>query len=97
MITFNTASEILLYWLSNPYVLVGVSLFSAFIMNANIRLFSLKTKNKALKDNKVGLLFLGISALLLLLIQFEAIPVIIIMYILISLLVNKQNKEKVTS
>ncbi|WP_277632932.1 CDP-alcohol phosphatidyltransferase family protein [Avrilella dinanensis] len=97
MITFNTASETLLYWLSNPYVLVGISLFSAFIMNANIRLFSLKTKNKTLKDNKVGLLFLGISALLLLLIQFEAVPVIIIMYILISLLVNKQSKEKITS
>lgn len=93
MITLTTDKEILIDWLSNPYVLLGISLFSAFIMNANIRLFSLKTKNKTLKDNKVGLLFLGISALLLLLTRFEAIPVIILLYIVTSVLVNTQNKK----
>lgn len=97
MITLTTPSEILVDWLSNPYVLVAISIFSAFIMNANIKLFSLKTKNKTLKDNKVGLLFLGLSALLLLIVQFEAIPIIVILYILISLLVNKQGKEEVKS
>ena len=93
MITLTTDKEILIEWLSNPYLLLGISLFSAFIMNANIRLFSLKTKNKTLKDNKVGLLFLGVSALLLLLIQFEAIPVIILLYIVTSVLVNTQSKK----
>lgn len=97
MITLTTPSEILVDWLSNPYVLVAISIFSAFIMNANIKLFSLKTKNKTLKDNKVGLLFLGLSALLLLIVQFEAIPIIVILYILISLLVNKQGREEVKS
>lgn len=92
MITLNTASDTIIEILSNPYVLVGISVFSAFIMNANIKLFSLKTKNKTLKDNKVGLLFLGLSALLLLLLRFEAIPIIIILYLVLSLVIIKQKE-----
>ncbi len=95
MITLNTASDTIIEILSNPYVLVGISLFSAFIMNANIKLFSLKTKNKTLKDNKVGLLFLGLSALLLLLLRFEAIPIIIVLYLVLSLVIIKQKEESV--
>lgn len=78
--------------LSNPYVLVAITFFSAFIMNAELPLFSLKTKNKNLSDNKVAILFLGLCALLLIILQFEAIPLIIIFYILLSLILNKTKK-----
>lgn len=74
--------------LSNPYVLVGISLFSAYIMNCELPLFSLKTKNKNLSDNKLSLLFLGFSAFLLVVLQFEAIPLIIGFYILLSVILK---------
>src|SRR5690554_8206538 len=94
MITANTSSDFVFEVFSNPYVLVFISLFSAYIMNAEIPLFSLKTKNKNLSENKVTLLFLGICALLLLFIQFEAIPVIIGFYILLSIILNKTQKAR---
>jgi len=77
---------------TDPYVLVFISLFSAFIMNVEIPLFSLKTKNKNLSDNKITLLFLGICALLLLFFRFEAIPVIIAFYIGLSVVLNFTKK-----
>lgn len=93
MITNTTSSDLIFTIFSNPYVLVFISLFSAFIMNAEIPLFSLKTKNKNLSDNKITLLFLGICALLLLFFRFEAIPVIIAFYIALSVILNKTKKS----
>lgn len=78
--------------LSNPYVLVVITLLSAYIMNAELPLFSLKTKNKNLSDNKLSIFFLGISALLLVLLQFEAIPLIIIFYIVLSIILQYMKK-----
>ncbi len=94
VITLTTDYEFVRDLLSNPFVLVFISLFSAFIMNAEIPLFSLKTKNKNLKDNKLSLLFLGISAVMLLILQFEAIPLIIAFYILLSLIINYTSQKK---
>ncbi len=96
MITKTTDFEFIETFYSNPYTLVVISFFSAFIMNANIPLFSLKSKNKALKDNKVSLLFLGIAAVLLLLFKYEAIPLIIIFYILLSVIINYTSKKAVS-
>lgn len=93
LIMNNTPSEFVFNFFSNPYVLVVISLLSAFIMNAELPLFSLKTKNKNLSDNKLTLLFLGVSALLLLFFRFEAIPLIIIFYIILSVILNKIRKS----
>lgn len=96
MITKDLSGDELIFnFFSNPYVLVGISLFSAFIMNAELPLFSLKTKNKNLSDNKLTLLFLGICALLLLFFRFEAIPLIIAFYIILSVILNKTKKSVV--
>ncbi|MBA5792419.1 phosphatidylcholine/phosphatidylserine synthase [Flavobacterium sp. xlx-214] len=93
MIMNHTEFDFVFNIFSNPYVLVGISLFSAFIMNAELPLFSLKTKNKNLSDNKLTFLFLGICALLLLFLQFEAIPIIIGFYIVLSVILNKTKKS----
>lgn len=93
MILNTTAFDFMQTIFSNPYILVGISIFSAFIMNAELPLFSLKTKNKNLSDNKLTFLFLGICALLLLFFQYEAIPVIIGFYILLSVILNKTKKS----
>lgn len=73
--------------LTNPYILIGISAFSAYILNAELPLFSLKMKNKgAFAANKLPYLFVIYSIILLICLQYTAIPIIIISYILISLL-----------
>jgi CDP-diacylglycerol--serine O-phosphatidyltransferase len=74
--------------LSNQWVLLAISLCSAYVLNAEIPLFSLKIKKFNLKDNALQMVFLLISFVLLLLVQYIAIPLIIILYVLLSVVNN---------
>jgi CDP-diacylglycerol--serine O-phosphatidyltransferase len=74
--------------LTNQWVLLLITLFSAYILNAEIPLFSLKVKKFNLKDNALQMSFLLISFVLLILLQYMAIPVIIIFYVLLSVVNN---------
>lgn len=76
----------------NKYILIGLTIVLSFLMNAELPLFSLKFKNYAFKDNKIVYFFLGLSLLLIALLQFVAIPLIIGLYILMSVLVNLTTK-----
>lgn len=85
-----TDSLILLEILINPYVLLLICVFSAYILNAEIPLFSLKIKKKfSWASNKLQLSFLAVSVVFLALFQYAAIPLIIILYVLLSVLNNK--------
>jgi CDP-diacylglycerol--serine O-phosphatidyltransferase len=72
----------------NPWFLVGLTLFSCYMLNAEIPLFSLKMKTYGFKENAVKYVFLIISVIMLILLQFMAIPLIIVLYVLISLFMN---------
>lgn len=71
--------------ITNPWVLIAITLLSCFLLNANIELFALKFKNFSLKDNKMRYLFLFACILMLVFLKFLAIPLIILLYIGISL------------
>lgn len=75
--------------LSNPYVLIGISLLSAFMLNAEMPLFSLKVKYFNWESNKIQFIFLIVSVLLLFFFQYLAIPLIILFYVLLSFISNK--------
>jgi CDP-diacylglycerol--serine O-phosphatidyltransferase len=66
-----------------------ITLFSAYILNAEIPLFSLKIKKFNLKDNALQIVFLLLSFLLLFFFQFAGIPLVIIGYVLLSIVSNK--------
>ena len=83
----------LLEILTNPWILLIISLLSAYIMNAEIPLFSLKVKNFSLKNNALQLVFLLISLLLLVFFQYAGIPIVILFYILLSVITNKLVKK----
>ena len=70
----------------NPYVLIALTLISAFLLNAPIKLFALKFKTYNFSDNTTRYVFLLVSAVLLIVLQFLAIPLIIVLYITMSLL-----------
>jgi CDP-diacylglycerol--serine O-phosphatidyltransferase len=75
--------------LSNPFVLVGISLFSGYLLNAEIPLFSLKVKYFNWETNKIQVIFLILSILLLFVFQYGGIPLIILSYVLLSVIDNK--------
>jgi CDP-diacylglycerol--serine O-phosphatidyltransferase len=79
--------------LSNYGVLLAISIGSAYILNAEIPLFSLKVKKLTVKDNKLTFFFLAVSLLLLLTLQFLGIPLVILFYIFLSILNNKFIKQ----
>jgi len=76
----------------NKYVLIGITIVFSLLMNANLPLFSLKFKNYAFKDNVIVYIFLLVSIILIVLLQFVAIPLIIIFYVLISIVQNMLRK-----
>ncbi|TDS58845.1 CDP-alcohol phosphatidyltransferase family protein [Myroides indicus] len=92
MIVSTTHSESIISLLSNPYVLVVISLLSAYIMNAEIPLFSLKVNPKNLSKYTLQITFIILSAILLFVLKYLAVPVIIVVYILLSVIKNKTSK-----
>lgn len=89
MIIYNKIE--LLSYFSNElkWVLVGITLLSAYIMNAEIPLFSLKIKNFSFKDNSLQIIFLLLSVLLLICFQYLGIPLLIVTYVLLSVVNNR--------
>lgn len=76
----------------NPWFLIALTIFSCFILNANLPLFALKFKNRSLKDNAVRYGFLLLSVILLVLFRFLALPMIIIAYLLLSIIGAGRNR-----
>ncbi|WP_405569784.1 CDP-alcohol phosphatidyltransferase family protein [Winogradskyella sp. Asnod2-B02-A] len=74
----------------NKWFLIGLSLLSCYLLNSNIKLFALKFKNWGFQDNAVRYIFLILSVVLLIVLHFAAIPLIIGMYIILSLLTRSK-------
>ena len=70
----------------NKWFLVGVTILSSYLLNSNIKLFALKFKEWGFKANASRYVFIMLCIILLILLQFAAIPIIILLYILMSLL-----------
>lgn len=75
----------------NEWFLVGLTLFSAFMLNAEIPLFALKFKTWGFTDNKMRYFFLLLSLGLVLIFHFVAIPLIVVSYVLLSLFAMRGN------
>ena len=69
----------------NKWFLIILTFVSCYLLNSNIKLFALKFKNYGFKDNAVRYIFVILTLVLLVLLQFAAIPIILLMYILLSL------------
>jgi CDP-diacylglycerol--serine O-phosphatidyltransferase len=82
-------AEILL----NQWVLIGITFLSAYVMNAEIPLFSLKIKNFSFAKYKLQIFFLIISVLMLIFLKILAVPLIILLYVLLSVFNNRVNKK----
>lgn len=93
MIQFHSEFEWLVDFLSNPYVLVGITVLSSYLLNAEIPLFSLKVKSFSWEKYKMQVVFLIISLILIVLLEFIAIPIIILLYVILSVVNNTIHKK----
>lgn len=84
MILYYQNTPLLNTIILNQWFLIGVTVLSAFLLNANISLFSLKFSNLSFKENGVKYLFLIGSLVLLITLHFLAVPFIVLAYILFS-------------
>ncbi|HMG92000.1 MAG TPA: hypothetical protein VK589_18215, partial [Chryseolinea sp.] len=71
--------------LFSPVVLAIITIIFSGLLVSRFELFALKFKNFTWTDNKVRFTFLLLSVLLLAVMQFAAIPLIILLYVAGSL------------
>lgn len=93
LILIKTDSLFLIEILTDRWVLLFITLCSAYILNAEIPLFSLKIKNFSFAKYKLQISFLTLAVLLLVFFQFLGIPLVIITYVLLSVITNKLQKK----
>jgi len=82
----------IIHSLQIPWVVLVITAISSYLLVSNIELFALKFKDFTWKSNKIRFTFLLLSVLLLAALQVVAIPVIILLYIALSLGVQMLSK-----
>ena len=85
----HSDSMLVLELLTNPWVLVLITLLSVYMLNAEIPLFSLKIKKFSFKENALQIRFFICSVVLITSFQYAGIPLVIVIYVLLSVAVNK--------
>ena len=82
--TFNSESTIA-YLFEIPEILLIITILMSLALVSRINMFSLKFKNFKLQDNKFRFFIITMSIILLTWLEFSAIPIIILLYILMSI------------
>jgi CDP-diacylglycerol--serine O-phosphatidyltransferase len=77
-----------------PYVLVVVAFIFSFLLLAELPLFSLKFKNFSWSDNKHRYIFLILCILSILNFRLLGLPISIIIYLILSSILNRIEKSK---
>ena len=72
--------------ISNHYFLILVTVLLTYLMNAELPLFSLKFKEYSVKNNAVKYMFILISVLLIFSLHVISIPIIIFLYVSLSII-----------
>ena len=69
---------------TNPYFLAGTAIFCSLLMVSKLPMFSFKFSSGNWAENQTRYIFLIITVFLFILLKLAAIPLIILMYLLIS-------------
>ncbi len=70
----------------NEWFLIGLTILSCYMLNAEIPLFALKFSDWSFKKNKLRYFFIAYCIIMVVLFQFIAIPLIIVSYVVLSLM-----------
>ncbi|MEI6889809.1 MAG: CDP-diacylglycerol--serine O-phosphatidyltransferase [Bacteroidales bacterium] len=75
---------------SNSRVIAILTVFFSYLLVSDFKIFSIKFKTTSWADNKIRYIFLFLSLLLLMLFSLNALPVIILLYLLLSMGYQRQ-------
>ena len=75
---------------SNTRILVMLAVFFSYLMISDFRIFSMKFKSSKWKGNEVRYIFLFLSLSLVILFSVSAIPLILLVYLLLSMVFQKR-------
>jgi CDP-diacylglycerol--serine O-phosphatidyltransferase len=75
------------------YTIAGITVVMSLMMITDIPLIALKFKNFSWKDNKFRYLLVGKSLIIILIFQLWAIPIIVILYLILSIIDNYTTKK----
>lgn len=84
----------IIHALFDCYTLSAISVLFSLLMVSNIPMIALKFKNWTWKDNYFRYSLIGISLIIIPLLTFWAIPIIVFLYLFLSLIENYQTKKK---
>jgi CDP-diacylglycerol--serine O-phosphatidyltransferase len=76
----------------NPGFIIVLILILSFLLVAPIPLFSMKFKDLSWAKNYIRYIFIILSVILFIIFYFQAIPIIILLYILLSIINNSVKK-----
>lgn len=93
LIALHSDSLLVFEAIINPFVLLFISIISFLVMNAELPLFSLKLSGFSLKKHWPQATLLALSLLMLFFWQYSAVPLIILLYLLLSLINNRVSKN----
>ncbi|MFK8038228.1 MAG: phosphatidylcholine/phosphatidylserine synthase [Crocinitomicaceae bacterium] len=80
--------------LLNPYALMVLTVLFSIMMVAKIPLFALKFKQFKWQGNEIQIIFLILCLLCIMVFKFWAVPIIVLLYILMSIVNNWRIKLK---
>jgi CDP-diacylglycerol---serine O-phosphatidyltransferase len=87
---FSLSNSFFTQIVHNLYFLLGFVALSCFLLVSEIPMLALKFKDFTWKNNKFTYIFLALSLILLVFLQFLAVPCIFVSYIILSLIKNTQ-------
>ena len=90
--TSNSLREVML----NKWLLYAVVLVMSYLMVSNIRLMALKFTDYSVKNNRMKYVLLVLSVALIVILKWQAVPLIFVLYILCSLLDRKSSSTPLT-
>ncbi len=73
-------------------LLLGITFLMSYLLIAEFRLFSLKLSSTKWAENRYKFVFLILSGLLIIILKFVAIPIVLILYIILSYLHFKNSR-----
>lgn len=83
----------LIHTIFDCYTISVITVVISLLMIVDLPLLALKFKNFSWKENKFRFLLVGKSLIIILLFHLWAIPIIVILYLILSLIENYSNKK----
>lgn len=93
-LVFYMETDSLIFQLKNNAIFwITTSVVMAYLMLSPLKMFSFKFKHLKWKENEIRYIFLIISFLMFLFLQIIALPLVIVVYILLSVVYHIKNKN----